>query len=714
MRRQIFALTFVGVPLAVAFADLKVCTTRNLCTAREVVQAFRPAVKAFRPAVDTFRPTVVIAQAKASSSGVDIDAFDRKTDPCVDFYQFACGGWIAKNPIPPDRQAWSTAAQLQEQNFTILRRILETAGPTDDRKKASNYYAACMDESEIEASGLAPVSRDLATIDELVNPDDLPVLIAHLHELGVPALFRFGAQADVLGDPTQQIADVDQGGLSLPDREYYLKTDDRSIELRQKFAATVEKMFRLAGAPPERAAASANAILSLETALAAASLGSVERRDPTATLHTMSLNELQAATPNFSWRKYATAAEAPKFQVLNVSVPDYLKAVDRLIGSPANTDGVKAYLRWHLLHQSADLLPKAFDEADFDFFRRTLAGQQQPLPRSRRCVADTDARLGEALGKAFVEEAFGPQAKAATLQMVHDIEAAMRRDIEAAAWMSSETKKAALAKLTAVIDRIGYPDAWRDYSTIAIAADDALGNRERAIAFERSRTLAKIGQPVDRAEWRMTPATVNAYYSPDRNTINFPAGILQPPFYRAGRDAAVNYGAAGAVIGHELTHGFDDQGRKFDGQGSLRDWWTPADATAYEERASCIADQYSGYTVAGDTHINGRLTLGENTADNGGLRLAFMAYLAGPGTAGAGKSVKIDGFTPEQRFFFGFAQKSCGAARPEAERLQAQTDPHAAGKYRINGPVSNMPEFAKAFSCKADAPMVRKNACRVW
>jgi len=672
MRRLIFALTVVALPLAAA---------------------------------------LTMAQSRqADVKGVDIEALDRKADACVDFYQFACGGWVAKNPVPADRRSYGRFTEVQDRNFTILRRILETPGE-GDRRKASDYYAACMDESKIEAAGLSPVASDLATIEELVNPDDLPVLVAHLHTIGVPALFRFAAQTDVLGDATQQIADVDQAGLSLPDRDYYLKTDDRSVDLRTRFAATVERMFALAGATADQAAADAKAVLSIETALATASLDRVQRRDPKSRLHTLPLNELQAMTPNFSWRKYATAAEAPKFQVLNVAVPDYLKAVDRLIGTQAATGDIKVYLRWHVLHQSADLLPKALADADFDFFSRTLAGQQEQQPRWRRCVTETDERLGEALGKAFVEEAFGPQAKADMLKMVQDIKAAMQQDIDAAPWMSGETKKAAMVKLNKVVDRIGYPDTWRDYSSVRVARDDAVGNRERALAFNRARTLAKIGQPVDRGEWSMTPPTVNAYYSPDRNNINFPAGILQPPFYRAGRDAAMNYGGAGAVIGHELTHGFDDQGRKYDGDGNLRDWWTAADGKAYEERAACVADQYSGYTVAGDTKVNGRLTLGENTADNGGLRLALMAYLAGPG---AKVKDKADGFTPEQRVFLGWAQVWCESARPEAERLKAATNPHASNKYRVNGPVSNMPEFAKAFSCKPTAPIVRQNACRVW
>src|SRR5262245_29328732 len=504
MRRHIFALTCISIPLAAALA------------------------------VAHGTPAAASAQTTAAPSrtgdvrGVELDALDRKADPCADFYQFACGGWIARNPLPPDRSTYGRFAEVQDRNFTILRRILETPAGTsaadakDDRHRAADYYAACMDESKIEASGVLPIASDLLTIDELVNPDDLPVLLARLHAIGVPALFRFGARTDVLGDSTQQIADVDQADLSLPDRDYYLKSDARSVDLRDKFVATVEQMLTLSGARPEQAAADAKAVLSVETALASAMLDRVQRRDPRSRLHTLSMNELQAMTPNFSWRKYATAAEAPRFQVLNVAAPDYLKAVDRLVGAMSAGGDLKAYLRWHVVHQSADLLPKPFADADFDFFRRTLNGQQQPQPRWRRCVTETDQRMGEALGKAFVEEAFGPQAKADMLKMVQDIKGAMQQDIDAAPWISGETKKAAMLKLKAVVDRIGYPDAWRDYSSLTVSRDEAIGNRERALAFDRARTLAKIGQPVDRGDWSMTPPTVNAYYSPDRNNINFP------------------------------------------------------------------------------------------------------------------------------------------------------------------------------------------------
>jgi endothelin-converting enzyme/putative endopeptidase len=647
------------------------------------------------------------AQASAPVRGVELTSLDRATAACTDFYQFACGGWMAANPMPADQQRWGRFAEIQQSNFAILRKILEAGAGDGDGRRAGDYYAACMDEGAIEARGVAPLEADLARIAALSRNEDLPALVAHLHSLGVNALFQFGSQTD-RRDATQQIARVDQGGLGLPDRDFYLKTDARSAELRQKYSGHVEKMLGMLKTPPS-APADARAVLAIETKLAEASLDRTARRDPAATDHMMSTPEWRELTPAFDWQRYVTAAAAPAFARLNVAVPDYFKALETLLRSTP-LDELKAYLRWQLVNASAEMLPRAFADADFDFFSRTLGGQQQPLPRWQRCVTQTDSRLGEALGKAFVEQAFGPTAKADTLAMVEGIRAAMRRDIDEAPWMSAETKRAAHAKLETVVDRIGYPDSWRDYSSVRVVRDDALGNRQRATAFERRRTLDKIGKPVDRGEWSMTPPTVNAYYSPDRNTINFPAGILQPPFYQAGRDPAVNYGGAGAVVGHELTHGFDDQGRKFDEKGNLRNWWTEADAKAYEERASCIADQYSEYVVAGDTNLNGRLTLGENTADNGGVRLALMAYLAGPGAT----APVADGFSPEQRFFIGFAQIWCENRRPEFERLRAATDPHSSGKYRVNGTVSNMPEFQKAFGCEAGTPMVRRNQCRVW
>ncbi len=657
----------------------------------------------------------VTAQSRSGSApapaAVDLATLDRKIDPCNDFYQFACGGWIANNPLPPDRRSYGRFAEVEERNFNVLRRLLESPPSTasSDARKASDFYAACMDEPAIERRGLTPVAADLMMLESSRNPDDLPVVLAHLHEVGVQAFFRFGARTDRT-DATRETAEADQGGLGLPDRDFYLRDDERSRDLRMKYEAHIARLLALAEEEPGDSAAHAKAVVALETALAKASLDRVKRREPGNTQHRMTLAAFQATMPRFDWRKYAGAAGAPRFQVLNVATPDFFKAMNALIDA-STVDDIKAYLRWHVLHAAAPMLPKAFADADFDFFSRTLAGQQAPEPRWRQCVNDTDRRLGEALGKAFVDDTFSAAAKTDTLRMVEDIKNAMRLDIDGLPWMSGETKKASMAKLGTVEDRIGYPDVWKDYGNLRVAKDDALGNVQRSLAFERARNLKKIGEAVDRTEWSMTPPTVNAYYSPDRNSINFPAGILQPPFYRAGRDAAVNYGAAGAVIGHELTHGFDDQGRKSDSEGNLRDWWTAADADAFETRATCVADQYSSYTVAGDTHINGRLTLGENTADNGGLRLALSAYLNGPG---ARAKDKIDGFTPEQRVFLGWAQVWCENARPEAERLKAQTNPHSSNRYRVNGPTSNMPEFARAFQCKANAPMARPSPCRVW
>jgi len=682
MRRHMLAVAFVALPLATIFAAAQ---------SSSAVPPPRAATAAGPPA------------------GIEILSLDRSVDACTDFYQFVCGGWMAANPMPPDRQRWGRFNELQDQNFAILRRILEAPAAGGDRKRASDYYAACMDERGIEARGDSPLAEDLRRIASVMRKDELPALLANLHRIGVSALFRFGVRPD-LRNASQQVADIDQGGLGLPDRDYYLKTDARSLELRQKYQDHVRKMLGMLKTPAGVAESGARAVLAIETALAQASIDRTARRDPAATDHMMARAEWQALTPDIDLAKYAAAAGAPSFSRINVSGPEFLKALNALVVSTSLAD-LKTYLTWHLVNASAEMLPKAFADADFDFYSRTLGGQEAQLPRWQRCVTQTDEQLGEALGKAFVDEAFGPAAKADTLKMVEGIKAAMKQDIAAASWMSEETKRAAEVKLNAVADRIGYPEKWRDYSSVRIGRDDALGNLQRTTAFERKRDLDKIGRPVDLSEWGMTPPTVNAYYSSNRNNINFPAGILQPPFYRAGRDAAVNYGGAGAVIGHELTHGFDDQGRKFDGKGTLRDWWTGSDAKAYEERSSCIADQYSEYVVAGDTHLNGKLTLGENTADNGGVRLALMAYLAGPGKTAPPVQ---DGFTPEQRLFIGFGQVWCENRRPEFERLRAATDPHSSGKYRVNGTVSNMPEFQQAFSCKAGAPMVRQNQCRVW
>jgi putative endopeptidase len=679
-------------------------------TMRRVLASFSFVVIPAAVALSLAQPGVAQTRPGKPAS-IALTWLDRGADACTDFYQFACGGWRAANPIPPDRQRWGQFAVLDEENARILRTILEEPVPSGntDRRKAADYYAACMDEAAIETRGIGALIPELARIDRLSRSADLAPLLAHLHEIGVPAFFRFGSQVD-RRDATRQVANIDQDGIALPDRDYYLKTDARSAAIQQKYTTHVEKTLAMLPDRSALAAADAEAVVAIERAIASAELDRTTRRDPAATDHMMPREEWQRLTPSFDWPAYLAAAGAPPFKQLNVASPDYVRALDSLLRSTP-IDAVKAYLRWQLVNASAELLPHAFESARFEFFNGVLGGQEQPLPRWRRCVRQTDARLGEALGKAFIDEAFGAAAKADTRAMVLGIEAAMKKDIDEAVWMSDETKSAARAKLAAVVDRIGYPDRWKDYSSIRVEKADALGNRQRAQAYDRRRTLDKIERPVDRTEWTMTPPTVNAYYSASRNNINFPAGILQPPFYRADRDAAVNYGAVGAVVGHELTHGFDDQGRKFDGDGNLRNWWTGADEKNYQAKSSCIADQYSQYVVAGDTHINGRLTLGENTADNGGVRLALMAYLAGPAAISA---PVVDGFTREQRFFLGYAQIWCENGREQTERQRALTDAHSSARYRVNGTVSNMPEFANAFSCKAGAPMIRQNACRVW
>jgi len=659
--------------------------------------------------------------AASSASGLELSAINRSVDPCTDFYQFACGAWTANNPIPADRSRWGRFDELQERNNDILHRVLDQAalGHDPETKKIGDFYASCMDEAAIDKKGAAPLEADFKRIAALGSIADLPGLVAALHAEGVGAFFEFGAEPD-FKNAKMQIATLDQGGLGLPDRDYYFRDDPKSVELRQQYVDHVAKMSALAmevrslveknrfDAAAE--AADATAVMQVETALAKGSLDAVSRRDPVRVYHKMTTAELQKLTPHFNWARYFKAAGAPAFDTVNVAEPDFMTTFDQLLGATSLND-VRAYLRWHLVHASAPVLSSAFVNENFRFYNATLQGTKELRARWRRCVQYTDGDLGEALGKAFVKEAFGTEAKADTLKMVKEIEAALEQDINSLSWMTDATKKQALVKLHAVENKIGYPDRWRDYSALKVVRGDALGNSQRANAFEFRRQMGKIGNPLDKSEWDMTPPTVNAYYEPLQNNINFPAGILQPPFYSAKADAAVNYGGAGAVIGHELTHGFDDEGRQFDAQGNLNDWWTEQDGKAYDERSACLVNQYGSFTAIDDVKLNGKLTLGENTADNGGVRLALMAYLA---TNATQEARELDGFTAEQRVFMGFAQIWCENRRPEYERLQAQTNPHSPGRYRVNGVVSNMPEFQKAFSCKADAPMVKQNACRVW
>jgi putative endopeptidase len=648
-----------------------------------------------------------------SLPGFDPDAIDRAVSPCTNFYQYSCGTWLKNNPIPSDQASWGRFDELQEHNRDILHQIAEKdSQPSPTRtpleQKVGDFWAACMDESRINSLGAAPLKAELAKIAAIQDKAGLANELGRLHAMGVNALFNLSSGQD-FKDSTEVTAQADQGGLGLPERDYYFKDDDRSKEIRKEYIKHLAAIFRLLGTPSAEADTQADAVMKFETALAKGSLDVTARRDPANVYHRMPLSQLESLDPSFDWETYLKNIKAPPIKELNVAVPDFFKAMDALL-KVRDTRDVKTYLTWQFVHNKAPLLPSAFVSENFRFYRTVLTGTKEMRPRWKRCIQMEDAELGEALGQEYVNRTFGQEGKQRTLEMVHYIEQAMGQDLQKIDWMSPQTRQKALEKLHAVTNKIGYPEKWKDYSSVAISREDAIGNSERATEFEFHRDLDKIGKPVDRLEWQMTPPTVNAYYDPQMNNINFPAGILQPPFFMREGDDAVNFGAIGAVIGHELTHAFDDQGRQFDAKGNLADWWTEADGKAFDQRSQCFVNEYGSFK-AGDVNLNGKLTLGENTADNGGARIAYMALM----DKIAGKPAdKIDGFTPQQRFFLGFAQVWCENARPEQERLQATTDPHSLPQYRVNGTVSNMPEFSSAFACKEGQPMVREKACRVW
>jgi endothelin-converting enzyme/putative endopeptidase len=657
------------------------------------------------------------ASAQQSSSpkhqpALDVTSMDRSVDPCTDFFAYSCGSWIKNNPIPPDRSSWDTYSKMQDDNTTRLREILEAASsPNPGRnavtQKIGDYYASCVDQAAIDAKGIAPLKPSLDRIAAMKSKSDLASVTGGMIHNG--AMFRFNSAQD-LHDTSQEIAEADQGGLGLPDRDYYLKTDAKSDELRKAYVAHVKKMFELLGDSPAASASEAQAVMNIETELAKGSLTRVERRDPKNLDHKMTVAEFEKITPSFPWPVYFVKIGLGPVSSLNVGEPNFFKTLNDTIVKESLADW-KAYLRWHLVHSDADFLASPFRNESFNFFGKTLQGEQEQRAPWKRCTEDVDDYLGEALGQAYVEKYFSADAKQQALKMVKEIQAAMEQDITELPWMSTITKQQALIKLHVMANKIGYPDKWRDYSKLEIVRGDELGNIERARAFEFNRTLGKIGKPVDRGEWGMTPPTVNAYYDPQMNDINFPAGVLQPPAFDPDSDAAPNYGDTGGTIGHELTHGFDDEGRQFDATGNLRDWWLPEDGKEFVKRAACISDQYSSYTIIDDIKINGKLTLGEDVADLGGLLLAYNAWKQD--TKGQ-KLDPIDGLTPEQRFFVGYGQSWCGQTRDETKRLRATVDPHSPEKYRTNGVVSNMPEFQEAFHCKAGSPMVNQNVCRVW
>jgi putative endopeptidase len=650
------------------------------------------------------------------TSSLETKFMDREVDPCVDFYRYSCGNWIRQNPIPPDQAVWNVYMKLMDENHRYLWGLLEeaarlTPGRNANQQKIGDYFQSCMDESAVENAGAKPLRSDLEAIAALRSISEMPALIARLQleTRGDGVLFGFGSNQD-FADSSRVIAFADAGGLGLPDRDYYLKTDAKSQETRTKYLEHVRKMLELLGDSPAAAAKGADTVMAIEAALAKASLTRVERRDPYKLFHKYTRSQLVALTPEFHWGDHLTAAGLPSLAEFNVTQPEFYKELNAQLKSRALADW-KVYLRWHLVHARARYLSSAFERADFDFYFSHLRGIKEMKPRWKRCVEYVDRDLGEALGQEFVRKTFTPDTKARALAMTHEIQKAMERDLHDLPWMGEETRKQALAKLHGMVDKIGYPEKWRDYSSLPIVRGDFAGNVNRATVFESRRQLAKIGKPLDRGEWQMTPPTVNAYYDPQMNDINFPAGVLQPPLFDPKMDDAPNYGNTGGTIGHELTHGFDDEGRQFDARGNLKDWWTKTDAAEFEKRAACISDQYSHYTIVDDIKINGKLTLGEDTADLGGELLAHMAWKS----ATRGQDLKpVDGLTPEQRFFVGFAQWACGDERVENKRLSAITNPHSPDEYRINGVVSNMPEFRQAFACKAGQPMVREPVCRVW
>lgn len=651
-----------------------------------------------------------------TASGLELSAIDKSVNPCDDFYQYACGAWMKNNPIPADESSWGRFNVLNENNEKILHSILEDSAAHMDRsptdQKIGGFYKACMDEPALNELGVSPLKPDLARIAQIADLKQLVEAVAYLHKQDTSALFRFGSSPDP-NNARQTIADLDQGGLGLPEKDFYFRTDARSEEIRKKYVAHVAKMFVLLGSSEADSQKKAATIMEIETALAKASLDVTSRRDPQSVVHKLSTSELEKLSPGFDFAQYFTSVGAPAFQTLNVDVPDFIKGMSDTLKVRPISDW-RDYLTWHLVHSKARFLSQPFVEESFDFYGRTLSGTPELRPRWKRCVTSVDNELGEALGKKYVDQTFGEQGKARTLELVHEIEAEMAKDIDSIAWMSAATKKQAHIKLAAVANKIGYPDKWRDYSSVKIDPNDYYGDVVRANNFDVQRDLAKINKPVDRGEWEMTPPTVNAYYDPTQNNINFPAGILQTPFYSNAASDPVNYGAIGAVIGHELTHGFDDSGRQFDADGNLKDWWTKQDEEKFKKLADCFVNEYGSFSPTQGVELNGRLTLGENTADNGGVHLALAALLDILKKKGVALTATTDGYTPEQAFFLGFAQVWCNNERPEQTRVNTQTDPHSPGRFRVNGVVVNMPEFGKAFSCKNTDKMYAAHSCRVW
>jgi endothelin-converting enzyme/putative endopeptidase len=678
----------------------------------------------FLALVATVLQAIAFCQAPASAAATtelrvfDPSLIDKSVDPCDNFYRYSCNGWFKRNPLPPDQTSYGRFTELYELNRLHLKQILEQAAiaspsRTPNEQKIGDEYASCMDTAAIDKASIAPLQPELDRIAALKSLHELPALIGHLQTIGVNAFFGMGSNQDY-ADANSVISFYGAGGLGLPERDYYTRTDAKSVEQRKDYVEHVSKIFELAGDPEAQARKDADTVLAIETRLAKASLTITEQRDPQNLNHPTDLDNFGKQMTHFSVREYVVATHAPSTGKMNDMEPKFFAELNGLLGDTPLVQ-IKTYLRWHLLHAYAGTsMPTAFDQETWHFYSHILNGAEKQQERWKRCTSRIDGEMGEALGQVYVAKYFPPDAKQHALEMTLAIEQAMDKDVDGLDWMSPDTKVKAKEKLHTVMNKIGYPDKWRDYSKLEIVRGDVLGNEERVAEFEFARDLAKIGKPVDKSEWLMSPPTVNAYYDPQQNNVNFPAGYFQPPFFSDKEDDAANYGDMGSTIGHELTHGFDDQGRQFDKDGNLKDWWTKEDEQKFNDRADCEVKQYDAIEAVPGVHLNGKLTLGENLADLGGLWLAWLAWLDKAQTAHLDMSAKTDGYTPDQRFWVAYAQQWCTQTRPEQLRTQAQTDPHAPDEYRTNTVLTDLPEFAKSFSCKKTDKMVDPKPCRVW